>query len=118
MITGLPTCNPWNPGYAAAELLEYARVQARFGEGQQETLRRIMEQTDAQTVARWNRPTDRLPKSIFENNGLINASYTLSPRPTSLVEEINTGSASHNGSGESLESKRQLEAIIEESNLS
>lgn len=115
-ITGLPACNAWNPGYAAAELLDYARIQVRFGEGQQETLRKMMEQTEASAMARWNRPTDRLPKSIFENSGIINVAYTVIPRPTATIEEVSsTVPSSKQASNESIGMKRQLEAIVEES---
>lgn len=114
-ITGLPACNAWNPGYAAAELLEYARIQQRFGEGQAETLRRMMEQTEASAMARWNRPTDRLLKSIFENSGLINVAYSVIPRPVAAVEDIPaTAPPSKQASSESVGMKRQLDAILEE----
>lgn len=110
-LTGLN--NSWNPDYAIQELLEYARIQMLFGEGQKDSLKRIMEQIDGPALEKWNRSVDSLPKSIFENNGLINPMYTIVPRPQSSVQEIPAGMSSC-PSSDSTGKKRPLETIAEE----
>lgn len=112
-LTGLGG-GSWNPDYALTELVEYCRIQCRFGEGQGETLRRMLEGTDSEVVARWNRSTDRLPRSIFENNGFINTAFSVIPRPTSYIEEIPATLSSQQNSAGSVREPRPLEPIQEE----
>lgn len=115
-LTGLGG-GSWNPDYALTELVEYCRIQCRFGEGQSETLRRMLEYTaDSEVVARWNKSTDRLPRSIFENNGFINTAFSVIPRPTAFLEEIPIGTVSHLNSTSVLNNRppAALESIQEE----
>ena len=103
--------NTWNPDYSLAELLEYAKIQGRFGEGQQASLQRL--------VGPGGGRQDGLPKSIFENSGFINVAYSITPRPVLGVEAIEAADsqvASREASepGEPVLGKHALEAIQEE----
>jgi len=121
-LSGLGTSTSgWNPGYVLADLLEYARIQGRFGEAQGlqgDHVKRMVEASGAGPFLAWNRPTDRLPKSIFENSGFINVAYTVIPRPACYVEalpELPCDSSTLTiGDITGIESKRPLENIQEE----
>lgn len=112
-MTGLGA-GSWNPDYALTELVEYCRIQCRFGEGQGDALRKMLENTDSEVVSLWNRSTDRLPRSIFENHGFINTAFSVIPRPTTFIEEIPNASVSHQNSAGSV-GNRPLEPIQEDS---
>ncbi len=99
-ITGLSGTS-WNPDYGLLELVEYAQLQTKFGEGQLDSLKRISEQNVEY-------PSATKPLSIFENNGFIHVNYKISPGPVRGVEQI------MNGGVENVSRKRSLEPINEQ----
>lgn len=98
LLTGL-SGNSWNPEYGLAELLEYLQVQSRFTEGQHEHLRKLLD----------NHSISEHPKSIFENNGIINVAYSLIPRPVKCLELIPQEAVQS-----TIGSKRSLDTIVED----